>query len=527
MVWGIGERIGVKDKFERMRIHLTLLLAGVCAMGFAQGTDLGRLGRGMRLEIESTTNVGGGDFAPLWLSSNRYGLSSTEKTWNYERVGFHRDMANDSTRRWKMGYGADIAVMFGGERTFCLQEAFFEFGYRKVYATLGCKKQELPMKNALLSSGGFIYGINSRPIPQIRIGAEYFNFPWTKGWWQWKGHLSYGWKTDGGWQKSYLEKKGLLQEPLTQKARRTEGTLYHEKALYWKFGKMETFPLEFEIGLQWVTEFGGTAYNFTTRGYNIEQTKNGVKLPGDFKAYWHALIPGGVGAGDGDRPNIEGNHLGSWNLALTFRKYGWLGRVYFERMFEDYSQLGTRYGISDHLLGFEVGFPQNPFVSGLVLEHINTREQSGAVFHDVTKYIPDQMDGRDNYYNHTYYTGYQHYGMTMGNPLITAPLYNKALGRDGEIFFYNNRVRAWHIGISGNPVEGLDWRVLMTFSKNWGTYPQAFEDPKNQTYLMLEAKYGPASWKGWSGKIALGLDRGDLIGNNTGCQFTVVKNFNL
>lgn len=467
------------------------------------------------MEIESTTTAGGGDYAPLWLSSNRYGLGSVRTCWNYERVALHGGL--HAKGDWRVAYGADVAAVFGGERAVAVTEAYVEAGWRQLYLTAGSKRQPLMLKNDRLSTGGLSYGINARPVPQVRIGFDYFTFPGTKGWWQWKGHLSYGWISDGMWQKSWCS-------PATK---RIERSLYHEKALYWKFGNEKVLPLDLQFGLQWATEFGGKAYNFYGRGYSPSNTADGVAIQSGLKAYWNAFIVGGSDLTDGRVENTEGNHVGSWNVAVTYRPGDWMVRAYGERYFEDISQLGLLYGISDHLFGLEVGLPANRWLTSVVLEHLNSRNQSGAVYHDWSTIIPDKMNGRDNYYNHNIYTGWQHYGMVMGNPLLTSALYNKAFGREGEARCYNNRVRAWNVALAGNPAEGLDWRVMLTFSRNWGTYDYPLTDPANQTYLMCEAGYSPQSWRGWRVQAAVGVDRGSLIGDNCGVQLTVKKRFNL
>jgi hypothetical protein len=44
---------------------------------------------------------------------------------------------------------------------------------------------------------------------------------------------------------------------------------------------------------------------------------------------------------------------------------------------------------------------------------------------------------------------------------------------------------------------------------------------------MAEIGYKPNKLKGWSGKLAFGLDHGDLIGNSFGAQLTIHKSFTL
>lgn len=499
---------------------LALTLLVFCSSLYAQ-TDAGRIVRDMQLDLETTTTVSGGNFTPIWLSSNRYGLSSTHKTWNYERAAIHRVIENDSTRRWKLGWGADLAVMFGGERTINVTELYAEAAYRKLYITVGSKKQPLMYRNELLTTGGLSYGINSRPIPQIRAGVDFFNVPWTKGWFQIKGYISYGWYTDGRWQVSYAN---------NDKARRSSGVLYHEKAIYGRVGRLDKFPLQIETGLQFATQYGGTIHDYGG--------KESIPMTGGFKGAWNALIFGGSDFTDGANQNYQGNHQFGWITSLRFQKNGWMARAYWEMFFED--NLVFKYGIKDHFVGGEVQLPKNPFLRGFVVEHMSTYTQTGAVNHDPTATMPLELGGRKNIYNHHLYNGWQNYGMTMGNPFITSPLYNEVVYTNllssanctnQPFLICNNRVEYWHFALQGEPIEGLTWRALLTFTKNWGTYYNPTKQPGiKQNSYMLEVGYRPTKWKylqGWQGKLALGLDSGDLIGNNRGIQFTIIKTFNL
>ena len=55
---------------------------------------------GLNINIESSTVVSNGNFAPLWLSSNRYGLTSVEPNSNYERISLFRSNELDSLKIW-------------------------------------------------------------------------------------------------------------------------------------------------------------------------------------------------------------------------------------------------------------------------------------------------------------------------------------------------------------------------------------------------------------------------------------------
>ena len=140
--------------------------------------------------------------------------------------------------------------------------------------------------------------------------------------------------------------------------------------------------------------------------------------------------------------------------------------------------------------------------------------------------MADHIAWRDDYYNNYMQTGWQHWGQVMGNPLYRSPLYNT----DGTIEVKNNRFWAWHFGISGDPMEGLHYRVLATWQRGWGSYGSPFPDPQRNMSLLAEADYrfgAGHKLEGWGVKASFGLDHGQLLGNNTGAQLTVSKHFNI
>ena len=58
-----------------------------------------------RVETEATFS--GGDYAPLWLSTNKYGMGSAESNSFYLRAG--ADWKRYFRRGWKIGAGLDLA----------------------------------------------------------------------------------------------------------------------------------------------------------------------------------------------------------------------------------------------------------------------------------------------------------------------------------------------------------------------------------------------------------------------------------
>ncbi len=466
-------------------------------------------------EMQATASDGR---SPLWLNANRYGLSSLEKHNGFVRVGLTRPLAADSLRKWGMGYGLDVAVAHNFTSDFIVQQAFVEARWMKGVLTVGSKEMPMEMKDRELSSGSQTLGINARPIPQVRLALpEYWTIPYTKGFVAIKGHVAYGWMTDGGWQKSFVPENGKYQQHV----------LYHSKAGYIRIGDENRHPLTVEGGLEMATIFGGSVYS---GGKEFKQESG-------LKNYIKALIPLN-GNNDKTLYSSEGNQLGSVLLSIGYKFPTWKVRAYMDHYFEDGSSMymldydgygsGTDwnkhtksryvlYDPKDGMYGVEITLPKNRWVSRIVAEHLYTKYQSGPIYHDHSQYISDHIGGRDGYYNHGTYTGWQHWGQVIGNPLYMSPLYND----DHSLTIKDNRFTAWHFGLNGDPAGNIHYRLLLTMQKGWGTYDTPYSDVKRNTSLMAEVRY---DWsRGWSVKGAAALDHGALLGNNTGVQFTIMK----
>lgn len=464
------------------------------------------------LHIEASGTTSTGDFAPTWLTSNRQGKVSPFDNSAYLMVGASRDCMSDSLRDWHFGYGVDLMLNANAQSTFFVQQLYGEIEYKKLLLTVGQKERVIDLRNNSLTSGGLSQGINAHPIPEAMLTIDYFSVPYTNQWWKMRGRVGFGKTTDANWQKNWVA-DGL---------RYTTNTLYHEKALYWKFGREDKHPLTFEVGIQMMTQFGGTSYNVT--GRNHDDASVPIVNAENLKAFWHAFLPvGSSDATDGNFANVAGNTIGSYNMALTWNGNGWKAHAYFERMFEDQSMLTVQYGIFDHLVGVDVELPKNPYISHVLVEHISSKDQAGPIYHDSTQNMPESYTGQDNYYNHNIYTGWQNWGICMGNPLFKSPIYNSK----HNIMFYNNRLRALHFGFDGNPTSDIAWRLLASFTRNWGTYSNPYPDVLNQQYYLAEVSYKPRFVSGLNATLGIGYDHGSVMGNSFGAQLTLCKHFTI
>lgn len=517
-----------------MKIYfLVLFLLQIVMPLFAQDFDEDKKGyiplaKGLEYDIEMQSTFSEGR-TPLWLNANKYGLSSLDNTNGYLRAGVFRPLRTDSVRRWGMGYGVDVAVPYNFTSDFVVQQAFIEGRWLHGVMTVGSKEYPMELKNNLLSSGSQTLGINARPIPQIRIALpEYWTLPFAKGWLHLKGHIAYGRMTDDRWQHEFTNRKNKYADDV----------LFHSKAGYLKIGNEDVFcPFSLELGLEMAATFGGTAYRPNGKG-------GMTVLKGDtgLGAYWNAFVPGGYDTGETTYQNVEGNHVGSWLIRMNWDTDMWRFSVYADKYFEDHSAMFqldydgygrgeewdekkksryVLYDFKDIMLGMELNIKYDRWINDVVFEYIYSKYQSGPIYHDHTNTISDHIGGRDNFYNHSIYTGWQHWGQVIGNPLYRSPIYNE----DGTIMVKDNRFMAFHLGIDGRPFPRFMYRVLASWQEGLGTYDEPYENKRNNFSLLVEGEYafGGKLLNGWKVKGGYGMDLGAILGDNYGFQVTVSK----
>lgn len=493
-------------KMNYLKLYLSSLITLLVIPTFSQKSD-----SIFQYRVEAAVTASTGDFAPLWLTANRYGMESERPNSGYLRAGL--EWKKNFKHNWHIKAGIDLAGGLKQTSDFWIQQAYADISWKMLTLSIGSKERTgFPLeKNSELSSGWMVEGPNARPIPQIRAEIkDFLNIPGTKQWLAFKGHLAYGKFTDAKWQENFTNVNAYF----------TKNVLYHSKSLMFRLGNKEKVPVEFEFGMLIAAQFGGSKYQKLPNG----ESQLILNMPNDLDAYWKAFLPA---AGGSDTPiteqaNIEGNMLGSWNFALNYYWKDWKLRVTLDHYFEDHSQMFWEYGRwKDGQLSIELTFPKNKWISTLLWEGISTKDSSGPILYDAYwGSFPDrQVSGSDSYYNHYIYQAWQHFGQGIGNPLLPGPNYNK----DANITFKSNRLRGQHIGISGNPTSEWKWRFILSYIRYWGTYGVPLDKIRKQFYSMAEIQYHPQYAKGWSISLGIGLDRGNYLGNSTGSMITIRK----
>ena len=489
-----------------LRIGGLLLLAAGALNVYAQ------TGVSLAYRVEASANASSGEYAPMWLTANRYGLSSVRANSGYLRAGlFYAQLLK---RGWRVEAGLDLAGTLNhgadaGRAGFVVQQAYGDLSWRMLTLSIGSKERPgFPLeKDGRLSSGMLVEGPNARPVPQIRAGfVDFQNIPFTNGWVQIQGEIAYGKYMQNGWLEdhfNFYNGKYNLNE------------YFNYKRCY--FRTKPSQPFSVTVGMQMVTEFGGTAYE-----YEKGKLKNVDPYDVTFKDVWKAFLPSEGGSNPGDAAYYYGNTLGSWDFVARYRlKDETELKAYFQWPFEDGSGIGKLNGF-DGIWGLEYkSGDKNAIVSGAVVEYIDFTNQSGPMHwapsnHPGTEYT-DQATGGDNYYNNFRCNSYMNFGMSQGSPFIPATIYNR-LG-NGKV--RDNRIRGFHVGVSGNAWAPLEYRLMFSYRKSWGTYSVPRLATIDDVSMMVEGIYSFKQVEGLSVKGQIAFDRGDLLGDNFGVLLSV------
>lgn len=502
------------------------MLAGCAAFAFQavaqEPTDSTKAGRPLfDVELQTIANAGSGTFAPYYIASNSQALI-TQPFGIQEYIRAERRLSTE--QRFEYGFGAAVLGGYtsdidyrrynvaGKDFTehgchpgyFSLRELWAGVKYRGVFIYAGMKPTESGLFNSPLGSGDLVMSNNARPIPQVRAGfIDFQDIPLTKGWVQIQGELAWGKMTDSDWLKDrYNYYNSFI----------TTGVYMHYSRLYLRSNPDKPFVVT--VGMQNAAQFGGT-WQCYHDGVETASIHNPVK----FKDFANALFPwsGGSSVTEGDQAYYSGNHLGSWDLVLSYRfNNGSSLRGYMQSPWEDGSGIGKLNGF-DGVWGLEYSFKSDsPIFKSVLVEYIDLTNQSGpmhwAPSDSPGTAIPGQATGADDYYNNYMYNGWANYGMSIGSPFVKSPLYNTG----GYMRYTDNRVRGFQAGAQGVVGSQWCWRALVSYRTSWGTPFLPAADKRHDTSAMVEVSYDFAKIHGLSLGGQLAFDAGSLYGDNFG-----------
>ncbi len=481
-----------------------------------------------------TINTGGKEFAPYHIASNRRGTVTQQHSALMSAALWHE---MDTTKRLSWGAGIEAWGGYASSANYLrydpasdvmnvnsqhparlwMQQLWIEGKHRGVLLTLGQKDIDPGFVNRNLSSGDLVMSGNARAPFGAKIGfVNYQNIPFTHGWVQIKGEIGYYRLGDSKWLKNHYNYYNNFI---------TTNYWFNYKNLYLRTNPSKQLVLTF--GMQAACQFAGTV-TYYKNGQVMQETK----MKANAKAFWHAFIPGNGGENLGDKKYVEGNHVGSWDIALEYKlRSGQTLRCYYQSLLEDGSGVGKFNGF-DGLWGIEYRSGNHGVVTGTVAEFLTLMNQSGPLhfaYKDFTdtdhphgSEIGFAATGSDDYYNNYCYDGYHNRGMSIGSPMAKSPIYNT----DGYLRFTDNRLRGFHLGLMGELGSQVSYRALLSWRKSFGTPFIPRLTPLTATSMMLEATYTPKWLRGLEIKAQLAHDHGTLYGDNTGALISIFYNGN-
>ena len=456
-----------------------------------------------------------GKYTPFWITSNTYGTVPLRANSGYIRgdLAWKHSFLSDI----KLEAEADVLTAAKNTSSIWIQQLYAAAAYRNIYFFVGAKERYNSMLDKDLSMGDMTCSTNARPIPEINLAfPNYTNLPFTKGYLQFKADFAVGKSFDNNYILRTKDAYGLAVknlEPLY-----TINMLWHHKSLFLKWEDTSgRFPFVGILGLEHAAQWAGWT-NFGKFGQMPNTFKDLIRVVLAQNGDSHSIL--------GEQINVLGNQLGTYNIKIAYKNKKFQAALYKQHYFDDKS--GTELANwRDGIWGGEITFLNQPFLKKVVLEYLQTTNQSGPLhflFYDVKLFPNARGGGDDDYYNdYCYISGWSYFGRSIGNALLTSPEYNAnhALG------FENNRVKALHLGLKGNITSEFSYRTLFSGMYGWGTSYLPFTKRKDNFSSLIECNYQPEKRKGWQIGIQAAFDTGDLYGNNFSCSLKISKSGNL
>jgi len=429
----------------------------------------------VKYSINSRFTGGTGTYSPFLSTTNQYDRFDISPNSLTVWGTVHKE-AND-LKTFDYGFGAELVGNISTTRTrFFPVELYAQgkFYFLNVYA--GNKRQVFGNQDEELSSGGMLWSQNSRPMPKLAIESNgYIAVPYTKGYMEIKGGLSHGW---------------------FENQRDLKGLLLHHKYAYLRLGGL--FPVNLSYGVQHVVQWGG------------QSDANGT-MPVTLENYLRIFLgkSGSSSASWGDQENALGNHIISQNLGLDFKFKIALVSFYWQSIAEDspvIKLITNTPTIEDGLWGMSVKLPKFKPLNHFVFEYLSTTDQNGP-WHDLDGVIYGGLDG---YYNNGITpNGWSYKGMTIGNPWLTSPKYNK----DGLTSIINNTVRLYYFSGKGS-LKAVNYRLTMAYSENFGHTAPIYKSSVKQLSWQLETSTAAKFIKNTQISLGISGDKGSMYGNN-------------
>lgn len=447
-------------------------------------------------QVETEGDFSSGSNIPYYFSSNRYGAISPTANAAYLRGKV--DYAYQTASQFSFKVGLDVIGSTSSKEYYAnnshVQQLYAEVAYKKVSLSLGQWEDKQMLVNSELSSGNMVWSNNARPMPQVKIGTnDFVAIPGTGGWVNFWFDMAYGHQTDGGYNKDICEMVTGEKRPFTV----IDNPYFHRKNFFLRTKADELVVAT--VGVEHVAQFGGTIGD--------------EKQPAGLKDAANVFF---VKSGNAD---FNYSHLGSIDVRIDVNTKAGTVSGYSQLFFDDKPVDGSlRQAGSDGLWGLEWKSARKGWLNGIVAEYLTTANQGGRVYTNEVYVGNGKQYHYDclTYYDDQDFGAYTNYGMNIGSPLITSPIYNESHWPRPA----NTIMRAFHTGLQGDMAKNFSYRAKFSYKKTWGTTIFLLPEAISNTSAMLEVTYHK---NGFEVTPAFAFDSGKIYGDNTGFMINLKK----
>ena len=460
-----------------------LLLAATPA---AEAQELGPI----EVQVESFAAAGTGERLPFWLGANQRGTVDPTSANLGLRMGVHRPFRRAAGLRYAVG--AEVLGRASQSGTVAVQQLYGRLRYGPAQLTAGRRARVVGRIDTSLSMGSVTWSQNAPPPTRISVSSNgYVPVPGLGDAVALRGYFGHGWFDDD---------------------RFTRNALLHEKSFYLRL-RAPGVPITAHAGLVHHAIWGGTNPLRGAQEVSVRQ--------------WAEVVVGSniltrPTQTQGETNREDANHVAMYDFSLDVDLGGVTGRVYRQFYLEDLPAFWFR-NVWDGLWGARLRLDaREALVHTVLWEHLRMTRQ-GARFDQ------GEARGADSYYNHFKYKGgWTYQGRTLGVPLLTPAAATPGLA-DALPGIGNNIVVAHHLGVAGALGAGVSYRLVGTYSRNYGaknvcmtpdcaSTGRSFDDRRDQWSVRLGVRGPLAKRYGLYGRVAAALDTGEFYDERVGLQ---------
>lgn len=440
------------------------------------------------ISVQSRTIVSAGDEVPFWMQMNELGVIDNGDSFQQLFLLNFQRRPTVIQDRVQLSYGLNMMARLSGHAAFRPTEYWSRLHYNKWFIHLGAKAEPVFGDGLSLTNGNLHLSNNARPMPRMGFGVSHLKF-----------------SEDGILSRFYADFE--FNEYFLLDDRYVEDANLHHKRLDLSYRTATVNPWIFSAGIDHWVFWGGDSPNYG-------------KMPG-FEDYLRYVFgkSGSSNSISEEQENVAGNQLGSCNLNVAHENEAFLLKMYWQHLWEDRSGMQFE-NAPDGLWGIYLKrTKEKSKLQAILMEYINTRDQSGRYHHRPNPDNPEEIigEGRDNYFNHfVYRSGFVSYNRMIGIPLFIPMQDESGISRG----FGNTRLWALHNGLNGWLTNNLSWKTLLTFSRHYGNYGQEFESPKDFLSLAVNFNYLFPE-KPLTARFKLAYDHGSILQSSWGVEIGI------